>query len=333
MGWTFGGEYDAGAAYADPPYFVPHDALLATQARRSASAARRICSAASCRMRSSRPRRSRIRCVGRDAAAPDGWSHAFAARVGDAVLRGYTTFSRADARRAAAALLREGPVRIKCVRASAAPASTSRETRRKSTRRSPRSTRASSRTRRDVEENLADVMTFSVGCVECGGEAIAYCGTQRTTRNRAVTTCTAARRSTSCAAASPRCSQASCRPTAAAAVELARAYDDAAFAHLPRGVRVAAQLRRAVRPRRRRPPHVPACSSSRGASAARAAPRWSRSARSARRRSRSSVRCATVEIYDDACPVPAGAFVYFRGVDAHVGPLTKYAVELDDDDA
>ena len=48
---------------------------------------------------------------------------------------------------------------------------------------------------------------------------------------------------------------------------------------------------------------------------------------------RTRVRCATVEIYDDACAVPANAFVYYRGIDSSVGPLTKYAVELDGDNA
>jgi uncharacterized protein DUF3182 len=48
---------------------------------------------------------------------------------------------------------------------------------------------------------------------------------------------------------------------------------------------------------------------------------------------RTHVRCATVEIYDDACTVPPNAFLYYRGVDEHVGPLTKYAVELDGKDA
>ena len=47
-----------------------------------------------------------------------------------------------------------------------------------------------------------------------------------------------------------------------------------------------------------------------------------------RDRRRMHIRCATVEVYDSEGPVPDGAFVYYRGVDANAGPLTKYAVEL-----
>jgi hypothetical protein len=38
------------------------------------------------------------------------------------------------------------------------------------------------------------------------------------------------------------------------------------------------------------------------------------------------VRAKTRECYDEAPEVPPGAVVYYSGVDAHVGALTKYAV-------
>ena len=50
------------------------------------------------------------------ARAPAGWSHDFADRVSEAVLHGYTAFSRDDAHRAAARLLDHGPTRIKLAR-------------------------------------------------------------------------------------------------------------------------------------------------------------------------------------------------------------------------
>jgi hypothetical protein len=40
-----------------------------------------------------------------------------------------------------------------------------------------------------------------------------------------------------------------------------------------------------------------------------------------------------VEVYDQQCAVPADAFVYFRDDGAGVGPVIKYAVELNDADA
>ena len=54
-----------------------------------------------------------------DAIFPPGWTDAFAQHASDALLRGYTVFSKADARRAAELLLRDGPVRIKPVLACA----------------------------------------------------------------------------------------------------------------------------------------------------------------------------------------------------------------------
>ena len=73
-------------------------------------------------------------------------------------------------------------------------------------------------------------------------------------------------------------------------------------------------------------------SSNRGGSAARAAPRSARSTPSARTLDCESVRAVSVEIYGESPPPPADAVVYFRGVDARVGPLTKYSrVEPDAD--
>lgn len=47
------------------------------------------------------------------AAAPEGWVHAYAAYLGDAVLPGCTVFSLADALRAGSSLLERGAVRVK----------------------------------------------------------------------------------------------------------------------------------------------------------------------------------------------------------------------------
>ena len=56
---------------------------------------------------------------------------------------------------------------------------------------------------------------------------------------------------------------------------------------------------------------------------------FSASSRDSNGPTRTRVRSATVEIYDDACAVPVNAFVYYRGVDAQAGALTKYAIDLD----
>ena len=182
-----------------------------------------------------------------------------------------------------------------------------------------------------VEEHLAEAVTFSVGCVTCGGQAIAYSGTQRTTRNSrghevyggsalSVVRGGFAALLDSDLAADPR-----------AAVELAQRYDAAAFASYP----MAFASRRNYDVLFGRDAHgrvrggvLEQSWRIGGASAAEVL------ALAAFRadRARTRIHCATVEIYDDRCPVPDGAFVYYRDVDPTVGPLTKYALEIDGQD-
>jgi hypothetical protein len=331
MGWTFGGEYDASAAYDRAPYFVPHDVLLTTEAATLGIRGPEHLFGGVVPHSFIATTAITHPLVARDAAAPDGWSHAFAARTGDAVLRGYTTFAPTDARRAAIVLLREGPVRIKCV--SGIGGAGQHVTRNEQevdvalAAIDPKEFVAGV----TVEEHLAEDVTFSVGRVECGGETIAYCGTQRTTRNThghevyGGSTLDVVRGGFTVLLAGDL------SPDRRAATELARAYDDAAFAAYPYafasrrnydvlfGRDGAGRARAGVLEQSWRIG---------GASGAEVV------ALAAFRRDPgcTRVRCATVEHYDDSCAIPDGAFVHFRGVDAHVGPLTKYAVELDGHD-
>src|SRR4029077_20844844 len=161
-------------------------------------------------------------------------SAAFGKRAGDAVLRGYTTFARDDARRAAILLLPDGPVRIKCVSgiggAGQHTAESTHEVDAVLAAIDPAEFENSGVT---VEENLAEDMTFSVGRVECGGETIAYCGTQCTTRNGhghevyGGSTLDVVRGGFAVLLARDL------PPDRRAAVELAQAYDAAAFAAYP----------------------------------------------------------------------------------------------------
>jgi hypothetical protein len=333
IGCPYGGDYDAAAGNAGPLYFVPDDALLAAEAETLGIRGPQdlfggvVPSAFMATKAITHP------LVARDAAAPAGWSHAFAAQAGDTVLRGYTAFAAEDARRAALRLLREGPVRIKCVAGTGGA--------RQHVARSAQDVDAALATigAREVEqagvaveEQVAERVTFAVGVVECAGVTIAYCGTQRTTRNASGdevyggSTLDVLRGDFAALLASDL------PPDRRAAVELARSYDAAAFAAYPR----------AFASRR----NYDVLFGSDGAGRARAGvleQSWRIGGASAaevlalaafqRDPARTRVRCATVEIYDDACPVPEGAFVHYRGVDAHVGPLTKYAVELDGRDA
>lgn len=123
-----------------------------------------------------------------DASFPPGWTDAFAQHASDALLRGYTVFSRADAHRAAELLLRDGPVRIKPVLACAGrgqeviidrlalePLLEAMDEQQLSL------------WGLVLEEDLDEVETFSVGQVRVAGLTLSYHGTQHLTRDHAGT--------------------------------------------------------------------------------------------------------------------------------------------------
>jgi len=119
-----------------------------------------------------------------DSNAPTGWSHDFSHRVSHAVLRGTTVFALDDARRAGAAMLRAGSLRLKPVLATAGRG-----------QRVVRDERTLEAALLEVEpahlleyglvleENLEQVQTFSVGSVRVGNDTAAYVGTQRLTQD------------------------------------------------------------------------------------------------------------------------------------------------------
>jgi hypothetical protein len=184
-GIAFAGHYDARRRYARTPYFVPTDTLVGVDLARSLGiesvddlfggvvpypfvATKSISH----------------RLIDERAYAPEGWSDDFADEVSDVVLDGFTAFDRDDARRAARELMKSGPVRMKralgigglgqdvvhdaTALEVALHGSDSEEIRRYGIA---------------IEQDLADVTTYSVGYVCVDDLAIAYCGTQRTTRS------------------------------------------------------------------------------------------------------------------------------------------------------
>jgi uncharacterized protein DUF3182 len=267
------------------------------------------------------------------ALAPAGWSRAFNEYARDTVLRGYTAFARTDASRAASSLLHRGPVRIKCVSgiggAKQHVAATAGDV---------LSVLATIDSREfdeagvTVEEHLADSVTYSVGRVDCGGCTISYCGTQQTTCNShgdevyGGSTLDVVRGGFDALLANDL------PDDRRIAIELVQTYDAAAFSAYPQafasrrnydvlfGRDGAGRARAGVLEQSWRIG---------GASAAEVM------ALAAFKRDAACVRgrYGTVEVYDDACPVPPEAFVYYRGIDAHVGPLTKYAIRLDGQNA
>lgn len=118
------------------------------------------------------------------AKSPPGWCETFADAVHDVVLRGYSVFDRDDLVRAGNALLAEGDLRIK------QPHGVGGQGQRLITNpeqlASCLSPAASENLARDglvLEEQLADVVTLSVGQILLGGVCTSYFGTQQCTPN------------------------------------------------------------------------------------------------------------------------------------------------------
>jgi len=122
--------------------------------------------------------------ISRDATVPPAWSYQFAEQTKDAVLKGFTAFSIDDAREAGRRLLQNGPLRIKPVRAKAGRGQLV-------VREAAELERYLTTLDRNelatwglvLEENLENVVTYSVGQVHIGGLVCSYYGTQRLTRD------------------------------------------------------------------------------------------------------------------------------------------------------
>lgn len=122
--------------------------------------------------------------LGPEAATPPGWSQEFSTAVHGSVLPGISVFSLHDARLAGAKLLEQGSVRIKPVHATAG-----RGQQCVSTIAELESALGDVDTTRladcglVLEENLDDVLTYSVGQVRVAGIVASYVGTQQLTND------------------------------------------------------------------------------------------------------------------------------------------------------
>ncbi len=236
--------------------------------------------------------------VSPEALVPAGWSDAFARRVDDGTLAGYTAFTRGDAIVAARVLLERGPVRLKPVIGTGG-----RGQRVCADAREVEATldalaeqafgAAPERGGVVLEQDLVDVETFSVGQLDVPGLAASYVGTQRTTRDNdgergyGGSTLSVVRGGFD-AIASRRW-----RPPVRAALAAARAYDEAAHACFP-----------AFFASRRNYDVVVG------------------------RDALGRVRCGVLEQserFGAGHAPPPGAEVFFDGTDADAGPLLKYA--------
>jgi hypothetical protein len=333
LGWSFAGAFDAGGRYVHPLYFVPEDALVQPDADRLGIVGPDQLYGGVVPVAFVATKVITHPLVQPNAAAPRGWSHAFARQSEGSVLRGFAAFAGDDARRATEMLLAQGPIRIKRGTGIGGRgqyvASTADEADRALAAIDARELAESGLV---VEEHLSDVTTYSVGHVEVGGLVAAYCGTQQATRNRHGHEVYGGSTLDVVRGSFESLLDQDLHADARDAADLARRYDQAARACY-RGlfasrrnydVAIGADATGA-----RRAGVLEQSWRIGGASGAEILALEALYRDPARRR----IRCATVEVYDDQGAVPADAFVYFRGVDAGAGPVVKYAVECHDANA
>jgi len=119
-----------------------------------------------------------------NASFPPGWTDAFARDARDALLRGYTVFSKADARLAAQLLLRDGPLRVKPVLACAGRGQAVIDHMHAlEPLLAHMDDQALALVGLVLEEHLDQVRTFSVGQARVGQLTCSYYGTQRLTHD------------------------------------------------------------------------------------------------------------------------------------------------------
>ena len=267
-----------------------------------------------------------------DAAAPAGWSPAFSERVQGSVLPGWSVFTVQDAREAAHRLLPGSPVRFKpaCGIGGAGQSVLHSE----ADLDAALATLPVEQLEQHglvLERNLAaDVQTYSIGFLRLGSLVASYFGTQRNTANRLGQEVYGGSTLTVVRGGFEALEQLAVGDEGARhAVALARGYHEAARECFPgflasranydvvRGRDAAGNLCAGVLEQSWRMG---------GASGAEVAALQALCDDPARL----TARASTVEAHGEFDPLPDGAVLYYRGVDEHVGPITKYALLHED---
>ncbi|WP_256856652.1 DUF3182 family protein [Variovorax sp. KK3] len=323
----FEGEYDRARSYAAPVYFVPSDTLVG-----SALAGDLGIQGQHALFGGVVPHPFVLTktishgLVDPAAAAPSGWCHAFAGQVGNAVLQGYSVFSPEDARRAGLRLLETGPVRLKPTRATGGRGQqVVRDRQALDTALAAMDAAEIAEHGLVLEENLKQPVTYSVGQVHVGTAVASYYGWQRlTTDNNGQ------------------------EVYGGSDLTVARGgFDDLLALSMPEELRLAVEQARIFH--RAVEASFPGFFASRinydVAQGANEAGRWCSGVleQSWRVGGASGAEIAALEIFDeqpdrraanascfefygDGVVPPPNACVYFNGVDASVGPITKYTV-------
>jgi hypothetical protein len=183
-GYEFGGHYDSAYDYSGPLFFVPDDTLLPDEALCLGIRSPSDLYGGVVPYPFAKTKAITHGLVDRRAERPHGWSTAFAERVREIVLPGYTVFSNRDAQLAARRMLRRGPIRLKKPLSASGKDQTVVTTLNELDAVLEKISADELGTYGLVlEENLRQVRTLSVGEAAVGSLRISYHGTQRTVRD------------------------------------------------------------------------------------------------------------------------------------------------------
>jgi len=255
--------------------------------------------------------------------SPEGWSQEFASRVHDVVLPGYSAFATRDVRIAGLRLLGLGPVRIKHPTGIGGLGQFVIED--ESALDVQLQSLNDDALLRDglvLEQELKEVVTRSVGQVCVDDMRASYCGMQRLTTNHRGKKVYGGSDLIVARGDFERLMELGLAPEVQTAIVQAREYHAAAVASVSgmfasrcnydvaQGIDSGGQWRSGVLEQSWR---------AGGASGAEVAALEAFGAAA----SLDVVRASTTEVYAIGS-VPAGAVVYFRGVDEHAGAMTKY---------
>jgi hypothetical protein len=323
--FAYAGEFDHAFDYPGAVYHVPRDTLLTAEAIALGIRSRDDLFGGVAPYAFVPTKSIGHPLVSPDAAAPAGWSHAFAAAVAGDVLAGHTAFSVADAVAAAVRLLADGPVRVKRslgIGGGGQTVANDRDTVEAAVEAiDPQELRSCGVV---VEQNLEDVVTYSVGQVHVAGLTASYYGTQRLTRNHAGNEVYGGSDLVVANGGFDALLALEVPEDARIAIGKAHGYHAAAVAHYP-GI-LASRINYDVaygtdgdgRPRGGVLEQSWRLGGASGAEvAALAAFRRDAGLR--------AVRASAVEHHGD-CEPPEGAVVHYRDVDPRLGTLTKYVV-------
>jgi hypothetical protein len=324
-GYDFRGQYEPRCDYSEPLFFVPGDTLLLDEASSLGIHSPNDLYGGVVPYLFVKTKAITHGLVDRHAERPLGWSTAFAERVREIVLPGYTVFSNRDARVAARRMLTRGPIRLKKPLSASGKDQTVVATLNELDAVLDKITADEMATYGLVlEENLRQVRTWSVGEVGVGSLTISYHGIQRTVTDNQGRPVYGGSELV-CVRGGPEVLDAlPMSPEIRAAVAAARRYDAATeefhgFTASRRNYDVASGIGADGRPRSG---VLEPSWRIGGASSA----ELMALAAFARNPSLEIVRASHVEEYGKGCQAPADAIVDFQGDDPEAGPLLRYTI-------